>query len=261
MLHHRHFARGWFRAALPAIAVAAALSALPPLPARATAAGAPAAKEAPAGLLDGWVFVVHLRDAQGKHEQEDSLLFRSGRFESSECRQHKFDTPPYTGTLGSKNAAFTAKASSPTDGTTLWKGTLEGGLLKGTMTWTNLAGDVTEYRLDGKPVMGPLDDAMLSVEITHADGKKEGPDSLVFRASTFESMGCRPYNFKEALYTAVNLPEGVRFDATTSSPTDGTILWMGTIHGKSVEGTMTWTNKAGKTSTASFKGARIGAGA
>lgn len=68
-------------------------------------------------------------------------------------------------------------------------------------------------------------------------------DLLTFDDGMFTSAICKKYNFSEAPYW-VRLEGGrVHFLAELNSPTDGTMVWEGTIQDNALEGTMRWTKK------------------
>lgn len=81
--------------------------------------------------------------------------------------------------------------------------------------------------LDGKTFQGSM----------KQEGKKAIPDSFSFARGQFHSTACDPYGFGSAAYTVQ--PDG-RFEATTVSPTDGTIQWRGKISGDQLEGEALW---------------------
>ena len=118
-----------------------------------------------------------------------------------------------------------------------------------------IAAALTALVLAGSPAL--LDGATFEVfTVQQPDGKKEGPDLLVFTAGTFDSTECRRYGFTKAPYTAEAKGGAVRFEAKATSPTDGTNVWKGTVDGDRISGTLTWTGADGKTSTYRFEGKR-----
>jgi len=103
----------------------------------------------------------------------------------------------------------------------------------------------------------PLDGKTFDVRLVMGDNKTD-PDQLIFTSGTFESTACRAHQFTAAEYRATKEKDGIRFEATTSSPSEGTILWSGIVHGKHVEGTMTMTNPKGEIRSATFHGEQAG---
>jgi hypothetical protein len=86
--------------------------------------------------------------------------------------------------------------------------------------------------LDGKSFQGTM----------QQEGKKGIPDTFSFAGGQFHSSACDKYGFGRATYDAQ--PDG-RFDATTVSPTDGTIQWHGKVEGDQLQGEALWL-KSGK---------------
>lgn len=86
------------------------------------------------GKLEGKTFTVNLIEP-GKSPVTDSLIFRSGSFKSVACRTYGFGMGKYT-TKESNNAiTFNAKTLSSSEGTMLWKGSVRGNQVQGTVEW------------------------------------------------------------------------------------------------------------------------------
>ena len=91
-----------------------------------------------AGLLDGLRFkagIVKAEDGSG-NALEDTLTFRNGEFSSAICKRYNFTASPYWVRTEGETVHFLAELDSPTDGKMVWKGTITGDTLKGTMHWT-----------------------------------------------------------------------------------------------------------------------------
>ena len=90
--------------------------------------------------LDGMRFKATIvKDAHGDAPKQpliDELDFHDGNFSSTICKRFNFADAPYWVRMESGRVRFMAELQSPTDGTMLWKGTVEGGVLNGTMRWT-----------------------------------------------------------------------------------------------------------------------------
>jgi len=94
----------------------------------------------------------------------------------------------------------------------------------------------------------PLDGRQFSAGIVRSDADEEGKkrplgDKLFFSDGKFSSAVCRKYNFEEAPYWVRVEGDQVHFLAELTSPTDGRMLWKGTISGDTLVGTMRWTKK------------------
>lgn len=93
----------------------------------------------------------------------------------------------------------------------------------------------------------PLDGLQFSAAIT-SDGDEEAQnrpleDELAFNDGQFSSLVCARYNFAAAPYWIRRDGERIHFLAEMSSPTDGTMVWKGTIRNGKLEGTMRWIKK------------------
>jgi hypothetical protein len=94
----------------------------------------------------------------------------------------------------------------------------------------------------------PLDGRKFSARIVRddADSNNKNPplgDILSFSNGKFSSEICRRYNFTDAPYWIRVEGDQVHFLAELKSPTDGTMLWKGTVRGDTLEGTMQWTKE------------------
>ncbi|MBI2870843.1 MAG: hypothetical protein HYY14_03950 [Candidatus Omnitrophica bacterium] len=86
------------------------------------------------------------------------------------------------------------------------------------------------------------------------EGQTEGQaDTFIFENGLFESTACTPFGFSEAPYTSAAQGDDIAFNAQTASPTDGNMVWQGTVDGDEVEGTVIWT-KAGQATNYWFRG-------
>ena len=95
---------------------------------------------------------------------------------------------------------------------------------------------------------GALDGREYSARIvrSEADGDGKKPplgDKLTFKDGKFSSEVCRRFNFVEAPYWVREENGQIHFLAELTSPTDGTMVWKGSIRGDALEGTMRWTKK------------------
>lgn len=97
----------------------------------------------------------------------------------------------------------------------------------------------TSAGLDG----GPLDGLRFKVGIVKEGAEDENPlgDTLTFDGGNFSSAICKQFNFAAAPYWIRREGDTVRFLAELESPTDGRMVWNGTISGDDLEGTMRWT--------------------
>ncbi len=93
---------------------------------------------------------------------------------------------------------------------------------------------------------GPLDGRAYAARIvraTLAEQSREPGDELMFSNGMFGSMLCRRFNFSDAPYWIRREGDRIHFLAEMTSPTDGKMVWKGTIRGDTLEGTMRWTKE------------------
>jgi hypothetical protein len=80
--------------------------------------------------------------------------------------------------------------------------------------------------LDGKTYTGP----------TGKSGKAASDqEEIRFMNGNFYSVGCAEWGFGEAAYTAQVAGDTISFEANTTSPKHGKIVWVGTVKGDKVE--------------------------
>jgi len=89
----------------------------------------------------------------------------------------------------------------------------------------------------------PLDGRTFSARIVRSGDTGNLGDEMVFNNGMFSSAVCRTFNFAEAPYWVRLEGDQVHFLAELTSPTDGRMLWKGTIRGDTLEGTMRWTKE------------------
>jgi len=88
--------------------------------------------------------------------------------------------------------------------------------------------------LDGKTYTGP----------TGKLGKAANDEEEIrFMNGNFYSVGCAEWGFGEAAYSAQVAGDTISFEAVTTSPKHGKIVWAGTVKGNKVDATYKWTKK------------------
>lgn len=106
--------------------------------------------------------------------------------------------------------------------------------------------------LDGRSFAGALG----------AQGKAKGDaDRFRFERGAFHSTACDAHGFASAPYTTSVAGDEIRFRATTSSPTEGTMEWSGTVLGGKLEGTIVKRKGGGAPQSMWFRGDEQGGGA
>jgi hypothetical protein len=89
--------------------------------------------------------------------------------------------------------------------------------------------------------VGLLDGRSFRVRIVGDSEDRTAADRLTFESGRFSSELCRKYNFADAPYWIRREGDKILFTAETISPTDGQMVWTGTIDGEEFQGEMAWT--------------------
>ena len=93
------------------------------------------------------------------------------------------------------------------------------------------------------PELRALDGMRFKAGIVRADKVGEAQpleDELMFDNGKFISMICKRFNFTPAPYWMRSDGDRVHFLAELNSPSDGKMIWEGTLTGDRLEGTMHW---------------------
>jgi hypothetical protein len=102
----------------------------------------------------------------------------------------------------------------------------------------------------------PLDGATFMGTMTEKGKTRADQDQLVFKDGKFRSTACDVYGFAETPYTATVGDGATRFEATATSPNEGTMKWKGTVKGDAIEGTADWVKKGQADMHYTFEGKR-----
>ena len=65
-------------------------------------------------------------------------------------------------------------------------------------------------------------------------------DRLIFQDGFFTSEACLQYGFAKGPYSATTTPDGVRFQATSISPSHGVMTWEGVRSGDRMSADVKW---------------------
>lgn len=87
------------------------------------------------GKLDGKIYIVQLMEP-GKSPVLDSLIFRWGTFRSTACMAYGFGKGNYKTLWFDNSTTFSSKTASDSEGTMLWKGSVQNNQIQGTVVWT-----------------------------------------------------------------------------------------------------------------------------
>jgi hypothetical protein len=93
----------------------------------------------------------------------------------------------------------------------------------------------SEGILDGKVFAGPTGKVGMDAD---------GTDELQFKNGKMYSVGCTDWDFGWGDYSVKVEGNNITFEAVTTSPKDGKIVWNGTVNGDTVDATYIWTKKA-----------------
>ena len=88
-----------------------------------------------------------------------------------------------------------------------------------------------------------LDGKRFSGETGKKGDEKGDAEEFVFEKGTFDPLGCHPWGFGAAPYTAKRIAGIVQFESTTVSAKEGKMAWTGRVRGDRIEGTMVWTKE------------------
>lgn len=89
-------------------------------------------------LLDGRAFV-GLNGEKGRDldpEEDEEIVFQSGRFNSISCAPYNFSDAEYSATAIGNVIHFEAETVSPTHGKIAWEGRVDGNTAEMTFVWT-----------------------------------------------------------------------------------------------------------------------------
>ena len=99
--------------------------------ATATPGGVPALRS-----LDGKTFVAQSGEKGKQASNNDTFVFRDGRFLSEGCSPFGFGDAPYQATVDGATVRFHAETHSPTHGKMVWDGIVKDNAIEATSIWT-----------------------------------------------------------------------------------------------------------------------------
>jgi hypothetical protein len=111
----------------------------------ALAAAPVAAAEAKPGPLDGKSFAGETGEKGKAKGDPESFVFRDGKFDPIQCHPYGFSAAPYTARSEAGAVSFESETVSAKEGKMLWKGTVRGDALEGTMVWSKEGQAPLEY--------------------------------------------------------------------------------------------------------------------
>jgi hypothetical protein len=105
---------------------------------------------AAAGLLDGRTFVGEMGEKGKEKGDEETFVFKDGRFDPIACHQYGFGPAPYTAKAEGNEVHFEAVTKSDEEGAMQWQGTVQGAAISGTVLWTKQGQAPIEYWFKGQ---------------------------------------------------------------------------------------------------------------
>lgn len=91
-------------------------------------------------------------------------------------------------------------------------------------------------------------------EAARKQGEKASRDTLIFQDGRMTSTACTRYGFSASSYTANQSGGSWAFNAEQTSDKQGKTAWSGQANGETINGTMVWTTKDGRTVRYAFEG-------
>ena len=96
---------------------------------------------------------------------------------------------------------------------------------------------------DVESATGILDGKTFIVHEGFMGEEASSEDDISFKKGKFYSTNCAQWGFGWGDYTAKVTGNTVYFEAVTSSPKHGKIMWKGQVNGDALEGSYIWTKK------------------
>ncbi len=218
--------------------------------------------------LDKEVFLVERGEMGKKSEGKDTYVFLDGNFRSNYYeKKYGFEPGEYTAAKKGDTITFSAETRSTSNGTIYWEGTVDGHEIDVRYIWEGKpakwfqskkpnpseywARSVTTWPTEdpgppgGAPPSNLLDGKIFLVE-SGEQGKEAShhEDYLVFRDGTFISTECgEMLNYRESGYSAKREGDEIHFQAQSTSPEHGVMIWEGTVRGDTMGATARWIDK------------------
>ena len=89
-------------------------------------------------------------------------------------------------------------------------------------------------------------DGMTFVGNNGEKGRELDPDEheeIIFKNGRFRSVSCDPYHFGDSEYSTTVMGNAIHFEAVTTSPSHGKIVWRGAVDGDTALVTFVWTKE------------------
>lgn len=225
------------------------------------------ARSARTGELDGKVFLVEKGEMGKIADGKDTYIFRDGEFRSRYYEMHYgFETGAYKSAKRGDDITFAVDLRSESHGTIHLEGRVKDDEIEVRYTWrdkgrtwffaqpkpsVHWARSVTSWPTEdpGPPGGGSPSDLLdgkiflvksgeLGSEASHHN------DYLIFRDGLFVSTDCAELlDFRASTYSATRQGDAIRFQADSTSPTHGRMIWDGTMRDNVMDATARWIDK------------------
>ena len=100
--------------------------------------------------LEGKTFKGEMVKAGETKPEPDTFIFTGGTFRSTGCDAHGFKAAPYSVEKVDGALAFISVATSETEGSMTWKGTVRGKSVEGTAVWEKTGQEPIEFKFKGE---------------------------------------------------------------------------------------------------------------
>jgi hypothetical protein len=107
------------------------------------------ATESANGMLDGKTFSGTLGEKGKTNGDKDDYIFKDGTFRSTICDAYGFSAASYTAKAEGDAIAFEATTHSTKEGEMVWKGTVKGDAVDGTVVWKKGGKAAKDYWFTG----------------------------------------------------------------------------------------------------------------
>ncbi len=104
---------------------------------------------------------------------------------------------------------------------------------------------------------GLLDGKRFELSLTKPNGDSEGTDRVLFAGGKLESSRWRDYGFTSPSYKGGSSEGAIFFKARVEDPERGTVIWSGTVRDESIQGTVKWVERGGRTVSYRFEGEEL----
>jgi hypothetical protein len=99
--------------------------------------------------LDGKTFVGTITEKGKAKAENDTFVFKDGKFRATGCDTYGFADAAYTSKAADGGTLFEVETVSPKEGKMKWKGVARGDVVEGGVVWTKAGQKDIEYTFKG----------------------------------------------------------------------------------------------------------------